>query len=322
MARFAVIGEAGQELYLSDKNDLTPTKIGDVSILGNLLVGEKHYIDKIKYSAGGGALNVAVSLARYGHDVVIMTNLGQDSAGDAVMRVLDLEEIDNSYVNFVNNKPTCTSMILTSPKQHENTVLKCRGACENFANLDPSDLETIYPDYLYLTTLNGDFEMLEKILKKTQEIHCKIVMNPGEAELSNSKRLLKLLKYVDILILNKKEAAELVPGNILSELLYHLNGYVPIVVITDGLMGGIAGKRNTKDIYRFGIYEDVKMRDKTGAGDAFGAGVAGAWADGKSLRQALAFASANATAVIKKVGGFTGALDANEVLHPMPIQKV
>ena len=119
---------------------------------------------------------------------------------------------------------------------------------------------------------------------------------------------------------NKEEASQLVPGVVLAELLYHLNGYVPTVIITDGAMGGIAG--NGSEIYRFGIYEDVRIKDATGAGDAFGSGILAALTSGKSFRSALIFASANSTAVVTKIGANRGILTGRERLHPMPIQKV
>ena len=104
------------------------------------------------------------------------------------------------------------------------------------------------------------------------------------------------------------------------ELLVRLNGYVDTVLITDGAMGGIA--TNGIETYRFGIYEDIKVKDSTGAGDAFGSGFLAHLAAGRSFRSALIFASANSTAVISKIGANKGILTGSEVLHPMPIQKI
>ena len=112
----------------------------------------------------------------------------------------------------------------------------------------------------------------------------------------------------------------LVPGTMLIELLYHLSGYVKTVIITDGPMGGIAG--NGEEIYRFGIYEDAKVKDSTGAGDAFGSGFLAHIVDGYSFKNSLIFASANSTAVVAKIGASKGILTGSERLHPMPIQKL
>ena len=138
--------------------------------------------------------------------------------------------------------------------------------------------------------------------------------------MSSDFKCTKLLKYVDVLNVNKSEASKLVPGVMLEELLYHLNNYVETVIITDGPMGGIAG--NGTEVYRFGIYEDKKIKDATGAGDAFGSGFLAHLAAGHSFRNSLIFASANSTAVVAKIGANKGILTDAEKLHPMPIQKL
>ena len=146
------------------------------------------------------------------------------------------------------------------------------------------------------------------------------MFNPGVKELKEPKKLLPLLKYIDILNVNKSEAAELVPGVTLVELLYHLQNYAEIVIITDGAMGGIA--TNGQETYRFGIYEDKKVKDATGAGDAFGSGFLAHHAAGYSFKNSLIFASANSTSVVSKLGANKGILEKTTNLHPMPIEKL
>ena len=85
-------------------------------------------------------------------------------------------------------------------------------------------------------------------------------------------------------------------------------------------MGGIAG--NKEEAYIFGLYEDRKVKDATGAGDAFGSGFLAHFSAGKSFRSSLIFASANSTAVVSKLGANKGILTGEESLHPMPIQKI
>ena len=85
-------------------------------------------------------------------------------------------------------------------------------------------------------------------------------------------------------------------------------------------MGGIA--TNGAETYRFGIYEDVRVKDATGAGDAFGSGFLARTADGRDFKTALVFASANSTSVITKLGANRGILGRNNKLHMMPIQKI
>ena len=320
MARIVSLGSALQDIYLIDHDDLVATSIGDAAIFGKVLVGSKVDIDRISYEVGGGGVNSAITFARHGHEAVFMGNVSRDPAGVAVIRRLDREGVDGSYVKFLERKTTGTSVVLLDTKSGERTILTCRGASEQFGNFEANDLDFIQPDWLYVTTLRGDMDTLAKFFRKAKELGVKVMFNPGVRELENPKELLKLLKYVDVLNVNKSEASQLVPGVVLTELLYHLNGYVPTVIITDGAMGGIAG--DGTDIYRFGIYEDVRIKDATGAGDAFGSGFLASIAAGKSFRSALVFASANSTAVVSKIGANRGILTGREKLHPMPIQKI
>lgn len=320
MARILSLGAGLQDIYLIDHDDLVATTIGEAAIFGKVLVGSKVDIDKISYEVGGGGVNTAITFARCGHEAIFMGNLGHDPAGTAIIKTLAREGIDDSYVNFLERKTTGTSVVLLDSKSGERTILTCRGASEQFGNFSETDLDLISPDWLYVATLRGDLETFARFGKKAREIGAKIMFNPGVKELERAPELIQLLKYVDVLIVNKSEAAKLVPGATLGELLYRLQSYVGTVIITDGAMGGIAG--NGEEIYRFGIYEDQKIKDATGAGDAFGAGFLASVAAGKTFKNALIFASANSTSVISKLGANKGALTGREKLHPMPIQKI
>lgn len=320
MARIVSLGSALQDIYLVDHDDLAPTNIGGEAIFGKVLVGSKVDIDKISYEVGGGGVNSAITFSRHGHEAIFLGNIGRDPAGAAIVKTLDREGIDTSYINILERKTTGTSVILLDSKSGERTILTCRGASEQFGNFDESDLDLAQPDWLYVTTLRGDMDTLARFFKKAHEMGIRVMFNPGVKELENIRELVSLLKYVDILNVNKSEAAKIVPGVMLSELLYRLNNYVETVIITDGAMGGIAG--NGAEVYRFGIYEDKKVKDATGAGDAFGSGFLAHLSAGKSFRNSLIFASANSTAVVTKLGANKGALTGTEPLHPMPIQKL
>lgn len=319
MARIVSLGACLQDIYLVDRDDFVGAKVGDQSIFGKLVIGSKIDIDKVSFEVGGGGTNAAVSFARFGHETIFLGNLSRDLAGEAVLACLDDENIDSSYVEFVRGGTGC-SVILLDAKSGERTILTHRGASAKFSNLSPDDLETAMPDWLYVTSLHGDLDTLEKFVQKAQKLGVKVMFNPGELELERPKELLKLLKWVDVLLVNKSEAAKLVPGVLLTELLSHLGAYCETVIITDGEMGSIATSRD--ETYRLGVYEQVKMRDATGAGDAFGAGFLASLAVGNKFKDSLQYAAANAASVVQKYGAKAGILTGEEDLHPMPIQKI
>jgi ribokinase len=320
MARIVSLGSALQDIYLVDHDDFVGVKQGEVEKLDHIDIGSKVDIDQILFEVGGGGTNSAVSFARHGHETIFIGNTGVDPAGQAVEEVLDDEGVDTSYIVHPPHTKTGVSVVLLDTKSGERTILTCRGASSKFDNLDENDLDLIKPDWLYVTSLRGDMNTLLRFFEKAHSIGCKVMFNPGKMELAEKKKLLGLLEDVDILLVNRKEAAMIVPGQLLEELLAHLSAYVPSVIITTGSMGAIA--TDGKETYRFGIYEDVKVKDTTGAGDAFGSGFLAHLAAGNSFKDSLIFGSANSTSVVSKFGAKAGILYGTEDLHPMPIQKI
>ena len=316
MARIVSIGAALQDVYLIDHDDFGTNSRG---FFNQIELGTKVDIDKIKFGTGGGATNAATTFARYGHESIFMGCIANDPAGQAIINSLDDEGIDSSYVTYLNRLQTGYSVVLLAPNG-ERTILTCRGASAHFDALNPDDLDTVYPDWIYVTTFRGDMDSLDQIFTKAKSLGAKIMFNPGNLELQHTRKLLGLLSDVDVLLVNKSEAQKVVEGKILTELISKIKNYVPNVIITDGNQGAIA--TDGKEIYRAGLYEDVKIKDSTGAGDAFGSGFLAAYADGKSFKDSLLFASANSTSVVQHIGSKDGILSKNTKLHNMPIEEI
>lgn len=316
MARIVSIGAALQDVYLIDHDDFGTNKRG---FFNQLELGTKVDIDKIQFSTGGGATNAATTFARNGHESIFMGCIADDTAGTAIINSLDDEGIDSSYVTYVNNIHTGYSVLLLAPNG-ERTILTCRGASAKFDSLNPDDLDNIYPDWLYVTTFRGNMDMLDQFFTKAKSLGAKIMFNPGNLELAHQRKLLGLLSDVDVLFVNKSEAKKIVQGTSLHELILRIKNYVPAAIITDGNQGAIAN--DGTEVYRLGLYEDVPIKDATGAGDAFGSGFLAAYAGGKSFKDSLIFASANSTSVVRKIGSKAGIISQNTKLHTMPIQEI
>ena len=316
MARIVSVGAALQDVYLIDHDDFGTNSRG---FFNQLELGTKVDIDKIQFSTGGGATNAATTFARNGHESIFMGCIANDPAGTAIINALDDEGIDSSYVSYAENIHTGYSVLLLAPNG-ERTILTCRGASAKFDILNPDDLENIYPDWLYVTTFRGNMDMLDQFFTKAKSLGAKIMFNPGNLELAHQRKLLGLLSDVDVLLLNKEEAKKIVVGSTLQELILRVRNYVPAAIITDGNQGAIA--TDGKEVYRLGLYEDVPIKDATGAGDAFGSGFLAAYANGKNFKESLIFASANSTSVVRKIGSKAGIITQNTKLHTMAIQEI
>lgn len=316
MSRIVSIGSALQDVYLIDHDDFGTNTRG---FFNQLELGSKVDIDKIFFSTGGGATNAATTFARNGHESIFMGCIANDSAGHAIIEMLDSEGIDASYVSYTDKFHTGYSVVLLSPTG-ERTILTCRGASANFDLLDPNDLDNIYPDWLYVTTVRGNMDLLDQLFTKAKSLNTKIMFNPGNLELQHTRKLIGLLSDTDVLLLNKTEAKQIVPGSTLNELVNRLKSYVPNVIITDGNQGAIA--TDGSHVYRIGIYEDVKVKDSTGAGDAFGSGFLAAYANNQDFVTALTFASANSTSVVQQIGSKAGIINQHTKIHNMTIQEI
>ncbi|MEI6237425.1 MAG: carbohydrate kinase family protein, partial [Candidatus Saccharibacteria bacterium] len=172
-------------------------------------------------------------------------------------------------------------------------------------------------DWIFLTSMAGNFEALEVIFKFAKIHNVKIAMNPGKGELRDIDKLKKLLPKITILSMNKEEMAMLYKGSDLETLVKEANKDVHYVVCTDGPNGVVAADR--WHIIKAGIYEDVPVIDRSGAGDAFSSGFTAMIAANQPLEQAITFASANSTSVVGSIGAKTGILQHDALIHPMPL---
>jgi ribokinase len=197
--------------------------------------------------------------------------------------------------------------------------LTYRGASTYYKKSD-YDISKIHDmDWVYATTMKGDFETLRQIFLQAKSSGARVAYNPGKKELTDSGKLMNLLPMVDVLITNREEMMKIVPGEHSIEMIKQAVKLVPIVAITDGANGAVAS--DGQQLVVAGIYNNLRPTvDRTGAGDAFGSGFVVRLAEGKSLRDAVHFGSANASEVCQAIGTKTNILRKSARIHDMPIE--
>ena len=134
----------------------------------------------------------------------------------------------------------------------------------------------------------------------------KVALNPGQDELSQIKKLRKVLGGVEVLIGNFEEMKVIFGGETPEEVITRGFGTCPYIVLSNGADGTYVTDSNK--LYRAGLYQKVRVADRTGAGDAFGSGFVAALALGLSLEHAVTQGSANATSVVQSIGPKAGIL--------------
>ncbi len=315
--KFLSVGAAVQDVYLSHSDALDPVKDEDGSFYAELKMGGKADVDFIHFSTGGGATNAAVTFARQGFSSTLMGTIGHDPAGVAVKEALSQEGVD-ARLNYSEKYNTGYSLILLA-NNGERTILTYRGASTHYESIHYDLSDFGQADWLYMSNLGGSMDILEKLFRQARDADIKIAWNPGKAELTQPDKLKPLLEFVEVLLVNKEEAQKIVDGEELEDLVLAANRLVPVAVVSDGPRGVAAADR--RSYVRAGMYEDVPVIDRTGAGDAFGSGFTCKWAQGASLREAVTFASANSTSVVSKIGAKDGILPADAQIHDMEMEE-
>jgi sugar/nucleoside kinase (ribokinase family) len=308
------IGTATQDVFLRSKQFKPHRQEG--KYYEQFLLGAKLGVEEVTFATGGNAMNAATTFARQGLESEFMGILGVEPAGQVVMNALDNEGIATHHVVQDDRFQTSYSTILLAPNG-ERTILNYHGT-QIHASGAPLDLDAIaHTDWLYLSSV-GSVALLERLVTLAAKSGVQVALNPSGAELAEADKLRTVLEDVAVLLVNKDEMKQLVEGKTLEELVRHGSNLVRTVVVSDGPNGVMA--TDSQQIVKAGVYEDVPVVDRTGAGDAFGSGFVAWHAMGKSLSETITFASANATSVVTKVGATAGILHAHAQTHDMPLE--
>lgn len=309
------IGKATQDVFLRS-HEFDPKTEGKVAYT-HLPLGAKLDVEEAFFATGGNATNVAVTLARQGLDAHFVWALGEDPASHTILRDMKAEGVHTNLVDRKSEYRASYSTILLSP-DGERTILNFHGSGMGERSFEDILHKIKNADWLYPSSL-GDYNLLRMLIRKAKELGAKVMLNPAGSELSQQEKLKSLLKDIEVFCLNKDEMQSIVGKGSLEDLVKKGLELCPVVIVSDGPNGVCAS--DGKTIIKAGMYEDVPVVDRTGAGDAFASGFLSVWSRGGSLRDAVVFASANSTSVVNKIGAKAGILRADTKLHDMPLEE-
>ncbi|MFQ6086478.1 MAG: carbohydrate kinase family protein [Candidatus Bathyarchaeia archaeon] len=244
----------------------------------------------LKFSAGGSAANSAVAASKLGLRSGIIGKVGFDEYGWSVIQSLRRQKVnlDHTLVDFQN--PTGVSLITVNRKGIPQFV-QMIGASE------PICPEEIRPNYvedarhLHMTGLN--LEALIKASEIAKNSNLTVSFDPGRKKSGLGYRtLMPVLKNVDILFVNRKEARALLavdpeePIRNVMENLRNKIGKDKTYIIKGGKEDVLVCSPDTE--FSVSAFK-VKVIDTVGAGDAFNAGFLTAFIEGKSLKDAAIY---------------------------------
>lgn len=288
-----------------------------------LPIGAKVEIDDLVLSSGGGGTNTAATFAKQGFFTAFCGMIGDDLAGDAIIEELRAIGVSTGMVKKNSRKATNHSIVL-APGNADRTILVWRGVSDLLRKKDIPWEVLKDSRWFYLAPLAKPLSNLTSVLVNfAYKNKIKIAMNPGYDQLDfPEKKLMQILKKIDVLIINGEEAGKLTGIDFQKEedVFYRLDEMVKgIVIMTKGPEGAVAS--DGKLLYRAPILEK-KVMDRTGAGDSFGSGfVAGLMLDKDDIEKALQLAVANSAFCLSRHGAKEGLLLKGQKYTRVPILK-
>lgn len=305
------IGDASVDVFINPTESDTLCMLDTKECLICFSYGDKIPVKGLDFSVGGNAANNAVGATRLGLRAGLVLTLGDDSIGNQIVGKLKKEKVYMDYV--VQQKKTSSNY---------STVINYGGERTIFVYHAPRTYE--FPQSLpetpwaYLTSMGENFRpFYSKVVEWVKaNPKTKLAFNPGSYQLrAGTEAIRDVLSVTHAIYVNRKEAEKLTGMKDSTgkdkDLLMALSSLGPkISIITDGAGGSFVHDGNK--FYRAGILP-VDAYERTGAGDAFGAGCISALIKGKGLAEALAWGTANSTSVIGYVGPQKGLLKEDEI---------
>jgi len=286
-AKILVVGSINMDLVL--QLDKSPDA-------GETVIGHEY-----SYIPGGKGANQAVAAARIGTEVVFCGRVGEDSNGELLLKNLQDNGIDTSFVIKDNSSQTGLAVIPVE-SNGENRIIVMPGAnmkvCES--DVDKA-LESEY-DAIMLQ-LEIPLDVVYYTIKKASQKGIKVVLDAGPAMSLD----LKDLKGLNIISPNESETYALTGIKADSEenmvkaakKMQDETG-AGYVVIKLGKRGAMLYNKGEYEI--FPTFEDVKPIDTTAAGDSFTAAMTSKIITGGDIEKAIKYAHAVGTICVSRKG--------------------
>ncbi len=287
----------------------------DISVIGELnldlilyglpdeLVLERELLaSDLRITLGSSSAIFAHNLARLGNKVGFSSCIGDDPLGEICLERLRDANVDLSRVRRLENKTTGLTVILQQSK--ERYILTYPGTMYEFREKD-LDLDYIFSaKHLHVCSYflqKGLRPSWVSILRRAKEAGLTTSLDTNDdPEDRWSDDVQSLLKHVDILLPNEREACKLARTDDFEHAADILAEKVPVLVIKRGAQGAVA--RVGKDKF-VALPPDVQMVDPVGAGDSFDAGFLHQFIRGARIEDCLKYGNLAGALNVTKVGG-------------------
>ncbi len=276
---------------------------------------------RIAMSAGGDALNEALVLARLGRAPMLVSVVGDDPAGDFVLKTLSDAGVDASCVVREAGLDTGVNVVLVGADGERRFLTNASGSLRRlgpghilpalespaFAGVKIACLASLFVSPMLSL---ADTEALFDALQSRGVVLCADTTRPKRGE--TLREAGAALSRLDYFFPNLAEAAALTgeadPDAIADALLRAGVGHVALKLGGRGCL--LASDQERR---RIPAVPGIRPVDTTGAGDTFAAAFIAALLEGRSFRDCGRFANAAASLCVETVGANAGTWTREDV---------
>jgi sugar/nucleoside kinase (ribokinase family) len=302
------IGDASLDVFLTPTESEALCTMDTKECLICFSYGEKIPVKTIEYSIGGNAANNVVGARRLGINSGFLVTIGGDDAGSQILKKLEQEGIDMTYVVQQPAAGSNFSTIINYSGERTIFTYKAPRSYEFPVNLEPVP-------WVYLTSMGESFQPFYNhfVDWMQDKPDVKLAFNPGSRQLRAGVDTLRpVFEKTYIVYVNRQEAEKLTSFGGSEgkdkELLKALSELGPkVCIITDGANGSFLFDSEKGRCLKCGVMP-VDAYERTGAGDAFGSAFLAALIKGKSFEEALIWGTSNSASVIGYTGSQKGLL--------------
>ena len=258
----------------------------------------KQQVAGIHIGGGGPGATAAVTLARLGARVRLVTVLTDDLPGRLQRQELQAAQVDLRWAVTEPNHVSAKAVILADPQREERTIFWSRG---DLPHLAPESVDEQWLDETDLLYCDGhEAAAATRLAIAARQRGLPVVLDAGSVR----EGMRTLVRHCTDVISSSVFAPELTGCLQPAAALRALRDLGPVrVAMTFGQAGSLALMND--QVVHVPAFA-VAVKDTTGAGDAFHAGYAWARAAGRGWLESLTFGSAVAALKCRDWGGRRG----------------
>ena len=258
---------------------------------------------RVEFVHGGVGRNVAEDIANVELRPKFVSLVDDNAEGEAVLKKLRNHKVNTDYVLSVPDGMGMWLAVFDNTGDLAGSISKRPDSSALIALLDEKGDEIFADADSIVVEIDMDKEIIKRVFKYAEKYNKKVYAVVANMSIASQRR--DFLQSTDCFVCNVLEAgilfvtdfSRLSPEELCEELSRRVvSARIPAVVVTLGSKGSVyADMQGNKGVCPA---ETVQVRDTTGAGDAFCAGVAVGLNYGKTMAEALEIGTRLAASVI------------------------